>query len=68
MTGLPFVWAFWAGRPEAAVARDGRRCCTDAAEPGVAARDAIAAAYCREMPERIPLAQRVPAPATWRFG
>lgn len=49
LTGLPFVWAFWAGRPglisprhiDALVrARDG----------GVAAADAIAAAYCG--PER----------------
>ena len=45
LTGLPFVWAFWAGRPavlspghvaELAAARDA----------GVQASDAIAAAYC----------------------
>jgi chorismate dehydratase len=45
MTGLPFVWAFWAGRPgvvsPAAVAalRESR-------DAGVAASDEIAAAYC----------------------
>lgn len=45
MTGLPFVWAFWAGRPgvvsPAAVAA-----VREARDAGVAASDAIAAAYC----------------------
>lgn len=45
MTGLPFVWAFWAGRPgvvsPAAVAAF-----REARDAGVAASDAIAAAYC----------------------
>lgn len=45
MTGLPFVWAFWAGRPDivspAAVAA-----LREARDAGVAAGDAIAAAYC----------------------
>jgi len=54
MTGLPFVWAFWAGRPEivspAAVAALG-----EARDAGVAASDAIAAAYCG--PERAALVQ-----------
>jgi len=54
MTGLPFVWAFWAGRPEivspAAVAA-----LREARDAGVAASDAIAAAYCG--PERAALGQ-----------
>ena len=45
LTGLPFVWAFWAGRPgvvsPAAVAAF-----REARDAGVAASDAIAAAYC----------------------
>jgi chorismate dehydratase len=50
MTGLPFVWAFWAGRPgilspvainALVAARDG----------GVAVSDEVAAAYCE--PERL---------------
>jgi len=45
MTGLPFVWAFWAGRP---AALDARRVAMlrEAQGAGVAASDAIAAAYC----------------------
>jgi chorismate dehydratase len=55
MTGLPFVWAFWAGRPAAltseqvgalAAARDG----------GVAHSDELAAAYCGT--DRAALGQR----------
>lgn len=45
MTGLPFVWAFWAGRsdvvPPAAVAA-----LREARDGGVAASDAIATGYC----------------------
>ncbi len=45
LTGLPFVWAFWAGRPgvvpPAAVAA-----LTKARDAGVAASDEIAVAYC----------------------
>ena len=57
MTGQPFVWAFWAGRPDAA---DGEvvSLLQDAAEAGMAQTDAIAAAYCADAPERTPLAQR----------
>jgi chorismate dehydratase len=45
ITGLPFVWAFWAGRPgvlpvEAAVALTGAR------DAGVAASDEVATSYC----------------------
>ena len=52
LTGLPFVWAFWAGRPgvlsEAALTALGA-----ARDAGVAASDAIADAYCG--PARAPL-------------
>jgi chorismate dehydratase len=52
LTGLPFVWAFWAGRagvvsPDAVAALAGAR------DRGVAASDAIANAYCG--PERAAL-------------
>lgn len=49
MTGLPFIWAFWAGRPGAAspVAITALSAARDA---GVAAADSVAAAYCG--PER----------------
>jgi chorismate dehydratase len=45
MSGLPFVWAFWAGRPGALTpgAVDALLAARDA---GVAASDAIATAYC----------------------
>lgn len=56
MTGLPFVWAFWAGRPGAATPET-VRLLQSAAEHGLAASDAIAAEYCRDAPARIPLAQ-----------
>lgn len=55
MTGLPFVWAFWAGRSgvvDAAVTRRLQR----ARDEGLERLDAIAAAYCTATPERIPLA------------
>jgi chorismate dehydratase len=46
LTGLPFVWAFWAGRPDAlppaAVAA-----LVEARDAGVQASDRIATAYCR---------------------
>jgi predicted solute-binding protein len=58
-TGLPFVWAFWAGPLDLdvitpAVVQDLQR----ARDAGVAASDAIAAAYCADTPARQPLAQR----------
>lgn len=56
MTGLPFVWAFWAGRPDAATPET-VTLLQDAAERGVVASDALAAAYCRDLPARIPLAR-----------
>jgi chorismate dehydratase len=57
LTGLPFVWAFWAGRPGAvdpAVVAALQR----AAEEGMGVTDRIAADYCADHPSRIPVAQR----------
>jgi len=45
MTGLPFVWAFWAGRPEVLSGED-VAALIDARDAGVAASDRIATAYC----------------------
>ncbi len=45
MTGLPFVWAFWAGRP-GVMSADALGALVEARDAGVAASDAIAAAYC----------------------
>jgi len=50
MTGLPFVWAFWAGRPEVLTGRH-LEALTVARDRGVAASDEVAAAYCG--PERV---------------
>jgi chorismate dehydratase len=52
LTGLPFVWAFWAGRPGALPAA-ALRALGAARDAGVAASDAIADAYCG--PERAAL-------------
>lgn len=51
MTGLPFVWAFWAGRPTAidAPAIGELQAARDA---GVAALDAIADEYCKDDEEK----------------
>ena len=49
LTGLPFVWAFWAGRP-GAVTSDAIDALLAARDHGVAASDDIATAYCG--PER----------------
>jgi chorismate dehydratase len=49
MTGLPFVWAFWAGRAEA-LPREAVAALAQARDAGVAASDGLAAAYCG--PER----------------
>ena len=55
MTGLPFIWAFWAGRANAL--RDEHiELLVQARDAGVAASDAIAAAYCG--PERAAMGQR----------
>jgi len=45
MTGLPFVWAFWAGRP-GALSRERLGELQDARDAGVAAADRIADDYC----------------------
>jgi chorismate dehydratase len=55
MTGLPFVWAFWSGPAGAATPATVRRL-QAAAVQGTASLDAIAASYCRDMPDRVPVA------------
>lgn len=45
LTGLPFVWAFWAGRA-GLLAPDGVAALVEARDAGVAASDQVAAAYC----------------------
>lgn len=55
LTGLPFVWAFWAGRPGAVNAAQ-VTALIEATDRGVVESDAIAAAYCG--PERAALGQR----------
>ena len=57
LTGLPFVWAFWSGRPDA-VRADTVTLLQAAAENGMAHSDAIAAAYCARDPARVVAAQR----------
>lgn len=52
MTGLPFVWAFWAGRP-GVLSPDAVRALQQARDEGIGASDAIADAYCG--PERAAL-------------
>jgi chorismate dehydratase len=52
LTGLPFVWAFWAGRT-GALSSAAIAALTEARDSGVAASDAIADAYCG--PERAAL-------------
>ena len=45
LTGLPFVWAFWAGRP-GVLSGTALRALATARDAGVADSDAIADAYC----------------------
>ena len=45
LTGLPFVWAFWAGRP-GVLSPEALTALAAARDAGVAASDAIAEAYC----------------------
>jgi chorismate dehydratase len=45
LTGLPFVWAFWAGRA-GALGAEHVHCLLEAKDAGVSAADAIADAYC----------------------
>ena len=51
MTGLPFVWAFWAGRP-AAVQSDDVTALQQARDAGARESERIAADYFPESPER----------------
>jgi chorismate dehydratase len=57
MTGLPFVWAFWAGAPGAAPP-EVVTLLQRAAESGMAHSDAIADAYCPGDPARQMIARR----------
>jgi predicted solute-binding protein len=45
MTGLPFIWAFWAGRP-GVLPPEAVAALTAARDAGVAASDEVAMAYC----------------------
>ncbi len=45
MTGLPFVWAFWAGR-QGAITSEAIDALADCRDAGVAASDEIAVVYC----------------------
>jgi chorismate dehydratase len=56
MTGLPFVWAFWAG-PAGVADPAVVSLLQHAAIDGMAHSDAIADAYCADAPERRPLAR-----------
>lgn len=57
MTGLPFVWAFWAGRPGILDAGDIAMLRT-ARDDGIRAVDRIAAAYCGPAPEKVAVGRR----------
>jgi cyclic dehypoxanthinyl futalosine synthase len=57
MTGLPFVWAFWAGRPGAA-RPDVVRALQTTRDAGVAQSDALADRYVAATPALAPLARR----------
>jgi chorismate dehydratase len=51
MTGLPFVWAFWAGRPDALM-DDDMQALRQARDAGVTASEPIARQYLADRPER----------------
>jgi chorismate dehydratase len=57
LTGLPFVWAFWAGPGSGADAKVVERL-HQARDAGVTALDAIADAYCSGDPDRQAVARR----------
>ena len=57
MTGLPFVWAFWAGPPDAA-GPETVRLLQEAARAGAAASDAIADAFFAGDPARQAIGRR----------
>jgi chorismate dehydratase len=55
MTDLPFVWAFWAGRPGVATAED-VAALGAARDAGVAASDAIATEFCEGDEDKVEIA------------
>ncbi len=57
MTGLPFVWAFWAGRAGAVTPAD-VRVLQEARAAGVREPDAISRAFFRDAPEYQPIGAR----------
>jgi chorismate dehydratase len=57
MTGLPFVWALWAG-PTGPITPAVAHLLQDAAAAGMAHSDEIADAYCASRPDQRPLARR----------
>jgi predicted solute-binding protein len=57
LTGLPFVYAFWAGREGALEPGDVEEL-QRARDAGVAASDDVACAYLRDIPDRQPLGIR----------
>jgi chorismate dehydratase len=57
MTGLPFVWAFWAGRIDALSAGD-VEALQRARDEGVKRPEELARAYLANMPERQPIGAR----------
>jgi chorismate dehydratase len=57
MTGLPFVWAFWAGRDAVLTAAD-VRALQDARDAGVEQPEAIAREYFRDAPQHQPIGAR----------
>ncbi len=57
LTGLPFVYAFWAGRPGTLEPED-VEALQRARDAGVAASDDVACAYLRDMPGRQALGMR----------
>jgi chorismate dehydratase len=57
MTGLPFVWAFWAGR-RGAIDRDGIERLQRARDAGVGHTDEIGDAYCAGDPPRMAVARK----------
>jgi chorismate dehydratase len=56
MTSLPFVWAFWSGRADAADPAT-VRALNEAAADGMQHTDAIANAYCADTPDRCAVAR-----------
>ena len=56
MTGLPFVWAFWAGRPDAASPEIVRRL-QETRDAGLVRSDALADVYVAHTPAWQPLAR-----------